>query len=244
MKKLLLIALSAMALTVLAQSLPADNVERAKLARQLTRSIPLELGKVEGILPQINILLKNGEKAQARVMVDEALQQIAKIEADQKTLAQIDETADEETLMLEQVQEVKQYLVSKANLLRNAISLYITCDAKLFDADYPTFLKDLQGELSKQSVCYVDSIEQADWAISIKATTREYNIIKNGEFATYFSYVDAQLAIDKIANGKRVYEDAISAKGGHTHNYERAAREAYRDLVHTLGSIIKEQIQK
>lgn len=213
-------------------------------ANQLTRNIAFELGKIEGALPQINILLKKGEKAQAREMVNEALQKLSKIEADQRTLAQIDETADEETLMLEQVQFLKQYLVNKANLLRNAIALYISCDAQLFDEDYPTFLKDIQGELSKQGVSFVDSIEQADWSITIKATSREHNVIKNGEFATYFAYVDAQLAIDKISNGKRIFEDAMSAKGGHTYNYDKAAREAYHDLVPMISAIIKEQIQK
>lgn len=244
MKRILTLLLAVLSLAVFAETIPTNSAERAKLAKQLTRSIPLELGKVEGTLPQINILMKKGEKAQARVMVDKALRQIAKIEADQKTLAEIDETADEETLMLDQVQEVKQYLVNKANLLRNAIGLNITCDAKLFDADYPTFLKDLKGELSKQGVCFVDSIEQADWSITIKATSREYNTIKNGEFTTYFAYVDAQLSIDKMANGKRIYEDAMSAKGGHTHNYDKAAREAFRDLVPVISSIIKEHIQK
>lgn len=241
MKQIFIFILSILSLFLFAQTLPTDETERAKMARQLTRSIPMELGKIEGTMPQINILIKKGEKAQARMMVEEALQQIAKIEADQKTLALLDESADDEILMTAEVAEVKRYLTDKANKLRNAIGIYITCDAKLFDTEYPTFLKELQGELSQLGVSFVDSVEQADWKIAIKATTREYNKTGNG---TYFAYADAQLTIDKIANSKRIYEDAISEKGGHTHNYDKAAREAYKYLVPRISAIIKEQIDK
>lgn len=244
MKKIFIMLLSALSLSVFAQTFPKDEAERARMARQLTRSIPMELCKIEGTMPQINILIKKGEKVQARTMVEEALQQIAKIEADQKTLALLDESADDEILMTAEVAEVKRYLTDKANKLRNAIGIYITCDAKLFDAEYPTFLNELQGELSQLGVSFVDSVEQADWKIAIKATTREYNKVELGGAATYFTYADAQLTIDKIANGKRVYEDAISEKGGHTHNYDKAAREAYKQLIPRISAIIKEQIDK
>lgn len=241
MKQLIIIILSALSLAVFAQNLPTGEAERAKMARQLTRSIPMELGKIEGAMPQINMLMKKGEKAQAKAMVEEALLQIAKIETDQKTLALLDETADDETLMTAEVEEAKRYLTDKANKLRNAIGLYITCDAKLFDKEYPVFLKELQGELSQLGVSFVDSIEQADWKIDIKANTREYNKTEGG---SYFAYTDATLTIDKLANNKRVFEDAMSEKGGHTHNYDKAAREAYKHLVPRLSAVIKEQIGK
>lgn len=244
MKHLYIVLFSALALCLYAQGTPMNDVERAQLARQLTRSIPMELGKIEGSMPQINMLIKKGEKVQARTMVEEALQQIAKIEADQKTLALLDETADDETLMTAEVAEAKRYLIDKANKLRNAIGIYITCDANLFDSEYPTFLKELQGELSQLGVSFVDSVEQADWKINIKATAREYNKVELGGAASYFAYADATLIIDKLANGKRVYEDAISEKGGHTHNYEKAAREAYKYLVPRISAIIKEQLEK
>jgi len=244
MKKIIILLLAVFPLAVFSQTIPTDEAERAKLARQLTRSIPMELGKIEGIMPQINILIKKGEKVQARRMVEEALQQIAKIEADQKTLALLDETADEEMLMTAEVADAKRVLTEKANRLRNAIGIYITCDAKLFDTENIAFLKELQGELSQFGVSFVDSVNQADWAINIQAKAREYNKVELGGATSYFVYVDAQMSIDKIANGKRVYEDAISEKAGHTFNYEQAARDAYKYLATRINAIIKEQIVK
>ena len=236
MKKLFLILLSVFSLTSFAQ----NNPQSALLAQQIIE----QTEAVDAALPQINILIKKGEKVQARTMVEEALQQITKIEADQKTLALLDESADDEILMTAEVAEVKRYLTDKANKLRNAIGIYITCDAKLFDTEYPVFLKDLQGELSQLGVSFADSVEQADWSISIQAKAREYNKVELGGAANYFVYVDAQITMDKIANGKRVLEDAMSEKGGHTFNYEQAALDAYKHLTPRLSAAIKAQIEK
>lgn len=244
MRKILLIVFSALSLSIFAQTLPTDDAEQAKLIRQLTRSIPMELGKIEGVMPQINILIKQGEKVQARAMVEEAMQQLAKIEEDQKKLAQLDESADDEILMTAEVAEAKRYLIDKANKLRNAIGLYFACDAKLFDQEYPAFLSELQGELSQLGVSYVDNIEDADWKITITATAREYNKMEFGSMTNYFTYVDVQMSIDKMANNKRVYSDAISEKGGHSHNYEKAAREAYKSIIPRVSTLIKDQIQQ
>lgn len=143
----------------------------------------------------------------------------------------MDENADDEILMTAELAEAKRYLTEKANKLRNAIGIYITCDAKLFDTEFPVFLKELQGDLSSLGVSFVDSVEQADWKISVTANTREYNKVDLGGATNYFAYADAQVTIDKLANGKRIYEDALSEKGGHTHNYDKAAREAYKHLA-------------
>ena len=90
----------------------------------------------------------------------------------------------------------------------------------------------------------MDSVEQADWKINLNANAREYNKVDLGGAANYFVYVDVQLAIDKLANGKRIYEDAISEKGGHTMNYEQAARQAYKDISPKISEILKKQIQQ
>lgn len=244
MKKLFILLFLSLPVISLAQTLPTDSLERVKMAKQLIRSIPMELGKIEGEMPQINMLIKQGEKVQARTMVEQALQQIAKIEADQKTLAQLDETIDDETLMTAELTEAKRYLTEKANKLSNAIGVYVTCDAKLFDADNTAFIKELQGQLSQLGVAFVDTKEQADWAIEITAKAREYNKVELGGATNYFVYVDAQLTMDKIANGKRVLEDAMSQKGGHPLNYEQAALEAYQQLLPRLTTAIKSQIEK
>ena len=196
------------------------------------------------MLPQINILIKKGEKSQARVMVNDALVRIEKIESYQKQLMQLSESIDEETLLLSQTQDTKQYLLNKANQLRNAITVYINCDAKLFEGNYSALEGEIQGELSKHGVAFVDDAQQADWAIYIQAKAREYNKSDINGLYTYYTYVDANISISKPLVNKLIYEDMINEKGGHTANYEQAARGAYKHLAPRLSAVIKEQIEK
>ena len=57
-------------------------------------------------------------------------------------------------------------------------------------------------------------------------------------------YVDANIAVDKTATGQRVYENEISEKGGHTQNFKKAARDAYKELFPKISEIIKEQVKQ
>ena len=229
MKRTLIILLSVLSLSVCAQS------------DKLVRRITYELGKVEGSIPQINMLMKKGEKVQAREMVDAALKQMEQIETYQKEAA-LDGSYDEEDLLIPQAQETKRFLVNKANQLKNGIGVYIQCDAQLFGDYYSTVKDELQGRLADLGCSFVEEKEQADWAINITSSTREGNKMVNGNFTTYFSYVDLKLSIEKVANGKCVYQSAFSEKGGDTRNYSNAAKEAYQELIIQISKIIKEQI--
>ena len=227
----------------LSQSIPTENEEQIQLAIQLRRSIPFELRKLESILPQINVLIKKGEKVQASIMIEDALKQISKIEANQELLMQIDDTADDESLMVEQVLEIKHYLANKANSLRYANTIYIDCNAELFNTNYPTLKAEIQGELSKLGCTFVNNAAQSDWAVYVTAQAREHNKADFGSMSTYFVYVDANIAVEKTATGQRIYENEISEKGGHTQSFEKAARDAYKVISPKISQIIKQQIQ-
>ena len=47
----------------------------------------------------------------------------------------------------------------------------------------------------------------------------------------------------KVSQGQCILERTFSEKGGHTHNFQRAASEAYKYISPKIASIIKEQIQ-
>lgn len=232
MKRLLVILLSVFSITAFAKT------------DKLVRRIAFELSKVEGSIPQINMLIKKGEKMAAREMVETALLQIEEIESWQKEAALSDDVFEDEDLNILQTQETKRFLINKANQLKNAIGIYINCEAKLLDNDYALFKEELQGQLAGASYSFVDDAESADWIIDISASSREGNKMTTGSFVTYFSYVDLKLSINKKANGKRVYQNAFSEKGGDNRNYENAAREAYQEITSQIITIIKNQIKQ
>ena len=232
MRKIFFILLSVFSLNVFAQS-----------TQQLSQQIMAETDAVDATLPQINILIKKGEKGQAKALIEQTLNLLEIIEADRKRLTKMGETDDSEVPSLAQLEEIKRYLTDKANQLRYT-AVYITCAANLFDEDYSAFCEGLKGALTDFDVSFVDDEEDAEWIISV--TSKACELIKNDRDGTtiYYAYTDADLTIIKTATGKRVCQKRIREKGGHFHSYKQAAEEAYKYLLHQTSAIIREQISK
>ena len=233
MRKLFFILLSVFSLNVFAQ----NNLQSTQLVQQIIE----QTDAVDATLPQINILIKKGEKGQAKALIEKTLKQVERIEADRKRLTQMGESDDAEVPSLAQLQETKRYLTNKANQLRYT-AVYITCAANLFGEDYSAFCEKTNGLLTDFDVSFVESEENAEWVINVTATAREHT--KNEQTGTtiYYAYADADLSIIKTATGKRVCQKRLSEKGGHFRSYDQAAQEAYKYLIPKISAIIKEQI--
>ena len=231
MRKLVFILLSVFSLITFAQT------ENHQLAQQIIE----KNDAIDATLPQINILIKKGEKGQAKVLIEKTLQQAEQIEKDRQRLTQMGESDDAEVPSLAQLQETKRYLTNKANQLRYTM-VYITCAANLFGEDYLPFCEEINGTLTDFDVSFVDDEESAEWVVSVTAKAREHTKNEQNGMTTYFAYADAELAIVKTATGKRVCQKRISEKGGHFRGYNYAAQEAYKFLVSKISAIIKEQI--
>lgn len=219
-------------------------VKKATLIRQLEKKITVSLTKIETSLDQIDQLIATGQKMQARELAQKTLPQFYEIDETQKILAAVDENADEETLQLQETRTLQHRLTGIIASLKNGINIYLVCNASMFGQAYNALKGEIQGALSPMGCTFVRDAGEADWIITVTATAREYNKSDFGGVSSFFAYVDADIAIDKQATGQRIYEDAISEKGGHTHNYEQAARQAYKDISPKISKIIKEQIRQ
>lgn len=213
-------------------------VKRSTLIRQLEKQITVALTKVEMSLEQVNQFSATGQKLQARNVAENALPLFAEVDEAQKLLVAVDVEATEETLMLPETRTLQQRLMAMVAQLKNALTIYIQCDASIFGINDPTLSSTLQGHLSKLGCNFVSDSTTADWVIEIQSQAREYNVMTMGNVSTYFVYVDANIAITKTATGQRVYENMFSEKGGHTHNYEQAARDAYKYLLPQLRKVL------
>ncbi|MBQ6747898.1 MAG: hypothetical protein IJR09_00515, partial [Paludibacteraceae bacterium] len=219
-------------------------VKKATLIRQLEKKITVGLTKIETSLDQIDQLIATGQKMQARELAERTVPLFYEIDEVQKLLAAVDENADEETLQLQETRTLQHRLTGIIADLKNGINIYLICNAYMFGQTYSALKGEIQGALSPMGCTFVRTDAGADWIITVTATAREYNASSYGSVTTYFAYVDAKISIEKGATRQRIYEDAISEKGGHTHNYEQAARQAYKDLSPKISAIIKEQIQQ
>ena len=219
-------------------------VKKSTLIRQLEKQITVALTKVEMSLNQVNQLIATGQKLQARSAAEKALPLFTEVDEAQKLLVAVDTDATEETFMLSETRQLQQRLMAMVAQLKNALTICIQCDASIFGANYPTLSSTLQGHLSKLGCNFVSDPSVADWVVMIQASAREYSTVLTGNIATYFVYVDATVSITKTATGQRVYENMFTEKGGHTHNYHQAAREAYKYLTPKISQVVQEQVKQ
>ena len=162
----------------------------------------------------------------------------------QKLLATVDENADEESLQLQETRTLQRRLIELIAQLKNGINIYLACTANMFGTDYSDLAATIQGNLSPIGCTFVSSAAESDWAITVTAPARQYNKVDYGSVSTYFAYVDATVIITKTATGQCIHKSVITEKGGHTHNYEQAARDAYRSIAPKISALIKEKIQE
>ena len=219
-------------------------VKKSTLIRQLEKQITVALTKVEMSLDQVDQLIATGQKLQARSAAEKALPLFAEVDEAQKLLVAVDADATEETLMLNETRQLQQRLMAMVAHLKNALTICIQCDASIFGSHYPTLSSTLQGHLSKLGCNFVSDPSVADWVVVIQASAREYSTVLTGNIATYFVYVDATISVLKTVTNQLVYEDMLTEKGGHTHNYHQAAREAYRYLTPKICKAVEEQVKQ
>lgn len=219
-------------------------VKKSTLIRQLEKQITVALTKVEMSLDQVDQLIATGQKLQARSAAEKALPLFAEVDEAQKLLVAVDADATEETLMLNETRQLQLRLMAMVAHLKNALTICIQCDASIFGTNYPTLSSTLQGHLSKLGCNFVSDPSVADWVVTIQASAREYSTVLTGNIATYFVYVDATVSVRKAVTNQLVYEDMLTEKGGHTHNYHQAAREAYRYLTPKICKSVEEQVKQ
>lgn len=219
-------------------------VKKSTLIQQLLKQIAISLTKVEMSLDQIDQLVATGQKLEARTAAEKAMPLFAEVDDAQQLLVVVDTEATEETLMFPETRALQQRLMAMVAQLKNALTICIQCDATIFGTAYPALRSTLQGHLSKLGCNFVTDPTQADWVVRIQTVAREYNTMAMGNVSTYFTYVDATISVLKSATNQLVYEDMLSEKGGHTHNYEQAARDAYKYLTPKICKAVEEQVKQ
>lgn len=220
-------------------------VKKSTLIRQLEKKITVCLTKAETSLDQIEQLIQTGQKIQARDLAQKTLPQFREIDEAQNMLVAVDEKADEESLQLQETRKLQHRLTEIIAQLKNGINIYLVVDADMFGTQYFALKNEIQGELSKLGCNFVPSASQSDWAVYVTASARKYNAFEQGDVTTFFTYVDAQVVVNKTTTGQQVFANQLPAeKGTHTFNYEESARNAYREVSPKISNIIKQQIQQ
>lgn len=218
-------------------------VKRSTLINSLVKKIALLSGKAENDLQQAQEMAGNGQKTQARDIAGRGLQNLVQSEEAQNLLAVVDETADEETLQIEQTRSLTRQLTAIRDQLRNALAVYLQCDAQLFGKDYSALKGSIEGALSQTEVSFVTDPEEADWAIYIRAEAQEHAKTDFGSMSNYAAFVEAHIDIDRKSDGKRIYSSGLTSDiANHTRGFVPAAKEAYKNISPKIIEILKKKM--
>lgn len=221
-------------------------VSKRGLARYYDRRITAELTKIETALGNAEELYRHGEKIKARTTAQSVVTLFAEIENAQRILLAVSTQAD---IQSAEASALVRRLVGLLAELKNATAIYMDCRALLQGRLYALLGDDIVGSLSKLGVSFVDSADQADWVISIKASV----VRESSVHGSYFAWVDGDVAVTKNATGQVVYSSSISSleeehpdgiKGGHTAGYSQAARAAYKEAGKLLSARLAELIKQ
>ncbi|MBQ6082819.1 MAG: hypothetical protein IJK92_00485 [Bacteroidales bacterium] len=144
---------------------------------------------------------------------------------------------------LNKVNKLEQTVKSKLADLEYGTTYCIVCTADNFGRKYFKLQNEIKGDLSESGCNFVDDPNTADYVIYIDAAAREYNKVETGNVTAYHSFVDAAIAIDKVATNQRIYEDEISVKGSHTLSFDEAGRDGYKKIRKEISKMLKENIK-
>lgn len=217
-------------------------VSKNELQRKTEKQITVTLTKIEMTLESVKSMIERGDKMKARETAKNALLLFDEVEQMQKILLAISDNTD--ALQTEECNSLKQEMLSLCSSLSHGIRIYVDCDARLGESNYPTLKKEICASLSKLGCEFVSDASIADWAIYVEAVTRDYAQASIGGVDSFTSYVDATVYVDKMATSQRIFEDELHQKGTHTHNYREAARSAYKDVSNSIAKEITKVIEQ
>ena len=219
-------------------------IKISDLTNRLMRRIAANTAKLELELKNIETLVSKGDKMQAKNNLTELQTLLDDIENDQRIMLSIDPSVRDEDLSMEDTKRLKEHFRTLNADLKNGLNIYLVCTADLFGEPYPALQEELLGTLSPLGITIVDTAEQSDWSIAVTASAREYNATTFGNVTNYSADVHAQIIINKTVTSQRIYENRITVQGAHTHNYEQAARQAYKDISPQISQIIQKQLKQ
>lgn len=219
-------------------------VKKSDLKRQLEKQITMGLTRIETQLDNIEELMNNGQKMEARSRIEPIANDFLPVEKNQEILLAVDANADAESLQLNETKALQQRYAKMKASLKNGVYVALHCNSNLFDGSYDAMTEQIKGNLSSLGCTFTNKDSEADWIVSINSVAREFSQSNFGSSSTFFTYVDSKINIQKAKTGQVIYADGLSVKGGDTRDYIRAGIAGYKELTPKISAIIKQQIQQ
>ena len=203
-------------------------VRKTELTAYYRAQIALQLRQLGNALALSAALVNDGQKAKARKVCEEALQPLAQIEFAQDLLTAVC-PGDTIGMQLPQLLRLKTELLQTLITLEQNIYIYLQCTETNFGKSLRILGPTLKDTLAYNQCSFTDDPEEADFIITVTASTREHD--GNAVFGGAMKYSLADVEIEVYSNLKRkmVYNGSLSQKNnGDGATYESAGRNALK----------------
>ncbi len=213
-------------------------IHRETACNYYNNELAILYNKVGNALVLADNFIAAGFKAKAQAELESALKCWDPIDANLLWINIFGASQAEVVGWQERFNASEQQIKARLADLKHATAIYLVCEADIFGQRSSDLQNKLKGVLAAKGCNFVTTPTNADWVITIRASAREFNAPTTFGVKTYHAYLDATIAIDKVATSQRIYEDTVSEKGSHTLSYRKAARAACNDLSKRLGQTI------
>lgn len=218
-------------------------INKSRAASAYAKDIRIIFNKISSAIAVADTYVSTGFKSKARTELSNAKSEFGKLDEPFFWLGIYDYPDYELDDFLAERRLLEQSLTRKLSELQHGISICLKCSADMFGVPYMQLSGDVKESLSSLGCNFCDDSAAADWVIAIRSAAEEYNCVSAGGHYAYFSYVHANVSVFKTATGQTIYEGELSEKGSHTHNYNQAARDAYKKIVKQISDILKQNIK-
>ena len=219
-------------------------IDRDAARNYYKNELTLIYNKIDNSIALSTNFAETGFKSKARLELESSLQLFELLDEPLSWLNAFGASQAELSEWGQSFNAKEQRLKRMIEDLKHAVTIYLSCSAKIFEKSYPSLQNELKGLLAANGCNFTNNPAIADWGITVTCNTREYSVVNAGNRKSYFSYVDAYIIIDKVSISQRIYEGEVSIKDGHTVGYSEAARAGYKKISNKIYEIIKNNIDK
>jgi hypothetical protein len=206
-----------------------------ELAGYYKANINMLLTQAESALRTAEQLEQSGDKGKARKQCEASLPVLEQVRYAQGLLAAID-AADRASLQQAKTEALHNAATQMFARLAQAVYVYVESKETNFGETVHLLEPKLKAALSEHGCSFTADRDEADWILSIEASTRRGSEISG----IYMVFLDVIVSLVERKSGKEIYKNNFTdLKGGST-DYDRAGRKAYDGGVGKIaGEVVK-----
>ena len=197
--------------------------------RRLQSSLLQKLSQAESYLNTSKNLIDDGEKSKARTQCELARKMLDEIRVVQDSLQLVEPTISSDKLERVRTENLHNDVNILSARLAQAVMVYVENDEDLFGQKVNVVANKLKSQMSVSGCGFTDDESQADFKLTLKASTRESSATES----IVFCYADVSYDLYDENKQKSVYSDDISEKGGSI-SKEKASRKAMENAANKI----------